>query len=80
VTAVVLRTGLGGLAGFALATLLGLSGSALSIATIAAAAPVGFSAVVLSGREDLDLEIAASAAAIYVFLGSLWIPFAVALV
>jgi predicted permease len=79
-TAVVLRTGLGGLAGFALATLFGLSGTAHSIATIAAAAPVGFSAVVLSGREDLDLEIAASAAAISVFLGSVWIPFAVALV
>ena len=79
-TAVALRTGLGGLAGFALATLFGLTGTAHSIVTIAAAAPVGFSAVVLSGREDLDLEIAASAAAISVFLGSLWIPFAVALV
>lgn len=79
-TAVALRSGLGGLAGFTLATLFGLSGTAHSIATIAAAAPVGFSAVVLSGREDLDLEIAASAAAISVFLGSLWIPFAVALV
>jgi predicted permease len=79
-TAVALRSGLGGLAGFGLATLFGLSGTALSIATIAAAAPVGFSAVVLSGREDLDLEIAASAAAISVFFGSIWIPFAVAFV
>ena len=79
-TAVALRSGLGGLAGFALATLFGLTGTAHSIATVAAAAPVGFSAVVLSGREDLDLEIAASAAAISVFLGSVWIPFAVALV
>jgi len=79
-TAVALRSGLGGLAGFTLGTLLGLSGTALSIATVAAAAPVGFSAVVLSAREDLDLEIAASAAAISVFAGSLWIPFAVALV
>jgi hypothetical protein len=79
-TAVALRSGLGGIAGFTLATLFGLSGTAHSIATIAAAAPVGFSAVVLSGREDLDLEIAASAAAISVFLGSVWIPFAVALV
>jgi predicted permease len=79
-TAVALRSVLGGIAGFALGNLFGLSGTALSIATVAAAAPVGFSAVVLSGREDLDLEIAASAAAISVFLGSLWIPFAVALV
>ena len=79
-TAVALRSGLGGLAGFALGTVFGLTGTALSIATVAAAAPVGFSAVVLSGREDLDLEIAASAAAISVFAGTLWIPFAVALV
>jgi predicted permease len=79
-TAVALRSVLGGIAGFALGILFGLTGTALSIATVAAAAPVGFSAVVLSGREDLDLEIAASAAAISVFLGSLWIPFAVALV
>jgi predicted permease len=79
-TAVALRSGLGGAAGFLLGSLFGLDDTALAIATVAAAAPVGFSAVVLSGREDLDLEIAASAAAISVFAGSLWIPFAVALV
>jgi hypothetical protein len=36
--------------------------------------------VVLSAREGLDLELTASAAAISVFLGSLWIPLAVLLV
>jgi predicted permease len=79
-TAVALRSALGGLAAWALGTLFGLTGTALSIATVAAAAPVGFSAVVLSAREDLDLEIAASAAAISVFAGCFWIPFAVAMV
>jgi hypothetical protein len=32
--------------------------------------------VVLSAREGLDLDLAASAAAISVFLGSIWIPLA----
>jgi predicted permease len=77
-TAVVLRAGLGALAGFAFAHLSGLDGRAAIVATVGAAAPVGFSAVVLSAREGLDLELAASAAAISVFAGSLWIPFAVA--
>lgn len=80
ITSVVLRSGLGGLAGFGLAYLFGLEGTAAGIAVLGAAAPVGFTAVVLSAREGLDLELAASAAAISVFLGSLWIPFAVALV
>jgi predicted permease len=80
ITSVVLRTGLGGLAGFGVALLFGLSGTALGIAALGASAPVGFTAVVLSAREGLDLELAASAAAISVFLGSLWIPLAVALV
>ena len=43
---------------------------------IGAAAPIGFTAVVLSAREELDLDLAASAAAISVFLGSVWIPVA----
>jgi hypothetical protein len=36
--------------------------------------------VVLSSREGLDLDLAATAAAISVFLGSLWIPVAMVLV
>jgi len=35
---------------------------------------------VLSAREGLDLDLAATAAAISVFLGSLWIPLAMALI
>ena len=49
---------------------------AAAIALIGAAAPIGFTAVVLSAREGLDLDLAASAAAISVFLGTLWIPLA----
>lgn len=73
-TAVALRSGLGALLGLALGRLFGLEGSAAAIAVIGAAAPIGFTAVVLSAREELDLDLAASAAAISVFLGSIWIP------
>jgi predicted permease len=77
---VVLRSVFGGLVGFSLGLLFGLEGSAVGVAALGAAAPVGFTAVVLSAREGLDLELAASAAAISVFLGSLWIPLAVTFV
>jgi predicted permease len=76
IAAVVLRSGLGGLLGFGLAWLLHLDATAAAIAIIGAAAPIGFTSVVLSAREGLDLDLAASAAAISVFLGSLWIPLA----
>ena len=79
-TSVVLRSVLGGLVGFTLGRLLGLEGTAAGVAALGASAPVGFTAVVLSAREGLDLELAASAAAISVFLGCLWIPFAVTFV
>ncbi len=74
--AVALRSGLGALVGMTLAWLFGLSGTAAQIAVLGAAAPVGFTAVVLSAREQLDLDLAASAAAISVFLGSIWLPLA----
>jgi len=76
IATVALRSGFGALIGLTLAKLFGLTGSAAAIAIIGAAAPVGFTAVVLSAREGLDLDLAASAAAISVFLGSLWIPLA----
>jgi malonate transporter len=77
IASVVLRSGFGALVGFALTILFGLHGTAAAIAIIGAAAPVGFTAVVLSAREGLDLDLAASAAAISVFLGSIWIPIAI---
>ncbi len=79
-TAVALRSGLGALLGFGLAWLFGLEGLSAAIATIGAAAPIGFTAVVLSAREEMDLDLAASAAAISVFLGSIWIPLVLLLV
>jgi predicted permease len=76
IAAVVLRSGLGALLGAALAWLFHLDGTAAALAIIGAAAPIGFTSVVLSAREGLDLDLAAGAAAISVFLGSLWIPLA----
>src|SRR3954468_15089174 len=72
--AVILRSLFGLLVGCVLVWLFQLSGTGASIALIGAAAPIGFTAVVLSAREGLDIELAASASAISVFLGSLWIP------
>jgi predicted permease len=80
IAAVVLRSGLGALLGVGLAWLFHLDGAAAAIAIIGAAAPIGFTSVVLSAREGLDLDLAASAAAISVFLGSLWIPLAMVFV
>jgi len=79
-TAVVLRSGFGALMGLGLAHAFGLQGTAGAIAIVAGAAPIGFTAVVLSSREGLDIDLAATAAAISVFLGSLWIPLAMALI
>jgi predicted permease len=73
---VALRSLFGAVIGFTLAHLFGFSGTAAAIALIGGAAPIGFTAVVLSAREGLDLDLAASAAAISVFLGSIWIPLA----
>jgi len=76
IAAVALRSLFGLAVGTLLVWAFGLSGSAAGIALIGAAAPIGFTSVVLSAREGLDLDLAASAAAISVFLGSLWIPLA----
>jgi predicted permease len=76
ITAVALRSCFGFLVGLLLVWAFGLTGTGAAIALIGAAAPIGFTAVVLSAREGLDLDLAASAAAVSVFLGSLWIPLA----
>lgn len=76
ISAVVLRSGFGMLVGVGLAYAFGFTGTTAAIAVVGSAAPIGFTAVVLSAREGLDLDLAASAAAISVFLGSLWIPVA----
>jgi predicted permease len=79
-TAVLLRSGFGAVVGVLLGWTFGLTGTAAAIAIVGGAAPIGFTAVVLSSREGLDLDLAATAAAISVFLGSLWIPMAMAFV
>jgi len=80
ITAVMLRSLFGLAVGTMLVWAFGIEGSAAAIAMIGAAAPIGFTAVVLSAREGLDLDLAASAAAISVFLGSIWIPLAMVFV
>jgi predicted permease len=72
--AVALRSGFGFAVGGGLGYLLGFGGVTWAIAAMGAAAPIGFSAVVLASREALDVELAASAGAISVFAGSVWIP------
>ena len=79
-SAVLLRSAVGITLGLGLGWALGLTGSAARIAVLGAAAPIGFTAVVLSARESLDIELTASAAAISVFAGALWIPLAVTFV
>jgi len=76
ITSVALRSGFGLLVGLVLVWLFHLQGTSAAIALLGAAAPIGFTALVLSSREGLDLDLAASAAAISVFLGTLWIPVA----
>ena len=76
ITAVALRSGFGVLVGLLLVWLFQLHGTSAAIALLGAGAPIGFTAVVLSSRDGLDLDLAASAAAISVFLGTLWIPVA----
>ncbi len=77
---VLIRSGLGFVAGFALGRVLGFEGEVARVIALGAAAPIGFTAVVLSAREGLDIELTASAAAIAVFAGALWIPLAVTFV
>jgi len=76
ITAVLLRSGFGFLVGLLLVWLFRLHGTSAAIALLGASAPIGFTAPVLSAREGLDLDLAASAGAISVFLGTLWIPLA----
>lgn len=78
--AVGLRSAMGVTLGFALGWLLGLEGTTAQVVMLGAAAPVGFTAVVLSAREGLDIELTATASAISVFAGALWIPLAVTFV
>lgn len=82
--AVVIRSALGLVVGFALGQafqgVAGFDAQMARVVTLGAAAPIGFTAVVLTAREGLDTELTATAAAIAVFAGALWIPLAVTFV
>lgn len=83
-TTVAIRSALGFVAAFVLGRALvgawGFDEQMARVVALGAAAPIGFTAVVLSARESLDIELTASAAAIAVFAGALWIPLAVTFV
>jgi predicted permease len=79
-SAALVRSGLGVVSGFLLAKALGFDEQMTRVVLLGAAAPIGFTAVVLTARETLDMELTATAAAISVFAGALWIPLAVTFV
>lgn len=76
----VVGLGVGLALGWALVGFWGFDEQMARVVALGAAAPIGFTAVVLSAREGLDIELTATAAAIAVFAGALWIPLAVTFV
>lgn len=74
--ALLLRIALGLLVGFFCVWLFGLTGMTRSVVLLGSAAPIGFSAVVLASRENLNRDLAASAASVSVLLGLVYVPLA----
>jgi predicted permease len=71
-----LRIVLGLAVGYACALAFGAEGLTRSVMLLGAAAPIGFSAVVIANRENLHREMAASAASISVLLALVLVPLA----
>jgi predicted permease len=71
-----LRTVLGLVLGYLCVLLFGLEGMTRAVVLLGAAAPIGFSAVVIANRENLDRTLAASAASISVLLALAYVPLA----
>jgi predicted permease len=71
-----LRIALGLALGYACVLLFGLEGMTRAVVLLGAAAPIGFSAVVIANRENLDRPLAASAASISVLLALAYVPLA----
>jgi predicted permease len=71
-----LRIPLGLALGYLCVELFGLTGLTRSVVLLGAAAPIGFSAVVIANREQLNRELAASAASISVLLALAYVPLA----
>jgi malate permease and related proteins len=74
--ALLLRIALGLLLGLLCVKLFGLTGMTRSVVLLGSAAPIGFSAVVLASRENLNRDLAASAASVSVLLGLFYVPVA----
>jgi len=72
----VLRMVLGLAVGYACALAFGVDGLTRSVLLLGAAAPIGFSAVVIANRENLHREMAASAASISVLVALVLVPLA----
>jgi predicted permease len=71
-----LRIGLGLLLGAGCVWLFDLQGLTRAVVLLGSAAPIGFSAVVIANRENLDRDLAASAASISVLLALAYVPLA----
>jgi malate permease and related proteins len=74
--AVALRIVVGLLLGVVCVWLFDLTGLMRSVVLLGAAAPIGFSAVVIADRENLGREMTASAASISVLLALVYVPLA----
>jgi malate permease and related proteins len=74
-----LRIGAGLALGFCCVWAFGLEGLTRSVVLLGSAAPIGFSAVVIANREQLNRELAASAASISVLLALVYAPLALLL-
>lgn len=75
---VVLRSAAGAAVGAAIAWVFGLDAAWSATVTIGCAAPIGYFAVMLAAREQLDVPLAAAAAAVSAFAAALWLPLALA--
>jgi predicted permease len=73
---IALRIALGLLLGFGCVWLFDLEGLTRAVVLLGSAAPIGFSAVVIANRENLNRELAASAASISVLLARVYAPLA----
>lgn len=71
-----LRIGAGLALGYICVWIFGLDGLMRSVVLLGSAAPIGFSAVVIANREQLNRELAASAASISVLLALAYVPLA----
>jgi malate permease and related proteins len=80
IAALLLRVLGGFLLGLLCVWLFDLQGLTRAVVLLGAAAPIGFSAVVIADREHLDRELAASAASISVLLALIYVPLALWLI